>query len=81
MNKALPSIIVVLVTVVLCGCPGLFGLFCGFMFGLVSFIPNARIDIFGRHDPQSALIFGLVTLPAVIGFITYRKYKSQQFLD
>ena len=85
MNKALPGVIATLVTVIICGCPGLFGLFCGFMFTLVSFIPNAKIDIFGSHEPQSALIFGLVTLlisvilvaiPAVIGLITWRRNKT-----
>jgi Na+/melibiose symporter-like transporter len=85
MDKRTTGIIVTLVTVFLCGCPGLCGLCMGAMFALVSFVPNAQIDIFGSHEPRASLTFGVVALligvvllaiPAVAAFVTLRKKKS-----
>ena len=59
MDKKTTAIIVTVVSVLLCACPGLFALFMGGMFALVSFIPGADIDVFGSSDPQSALTFGI----------------------
>jgi hypothetical protein len=58
MNKRTTAIVVTVISVLLCACPGLFALFMGGMFALVSFIPGADIDVFGSSDPQSALTFG-----------------------
>jgi preprotein translocase subunit SecF len=85
MNNRTTGIIITLVTVLLCGCPGLFGLCLGGMFALISFIPNAKIDVFGSHEPQAALTFGVVVLlislvfvaiPAILAFVTLRKKKT-----
>jgi len=85
MDKRTTGIIVTLITVILCGCPGLFGMCLGTMFALISFIPGAKIDIFGNHEPQAALNFGLVVvvislvfiaIPVVAGIITLRTKKK-----
>jgi Na+/melibiose symporter-like transporter len=85
MEKRTTGIIVTLVTVFLCGCPGLFGLCFGAMFALISFTPNAEIDIFGSQDPKSALLFGVVAIliglvflavPAITAFVTLRRKKT-----
>jgi hypothetical protein len=67
MNKKTSAIIITVVALLLCGCPGLFSLLMGGMFALISFIPGADIDMMGSNDPQSALMFGIGGL--VIGFI------------
>ena len=85
MDKRTTSIIATLITVVVCGCPGLIALCMGAMFAVISFIPNADIDIFGSSDPNDALTFGVVTIcvgiifvliPAIVGFVTLRKKKT-----
>ncbi len=53
------GIIATVATGILCGCPGLFSCFMGLMFSVVSFIPDADIDVFGSSDPASALFVGL----------------------
>jgi hypothetical protein len=84
MDKRTTGIIATLATVLLCGCPGLFGLCFGAMFALISFVPNAEINVFGSHEPSAALTFGLVAMlasiiflaiPAVLAFVTLRKKK------
>ena len=62
MNNRNTSLIATIVAVVLCGCPGLFGLCFGLTSVFASFVPNAQIDVFGNTDPQSATAMGLVTL-------------------
>jgi hypothetical protein len=51
---------------------------------VISFIPNANININGNHEPRAALIFGAVTMlvglvliaiPAIAAFVTLRKKK------
>jgi len=59
MNKKTVAIIVTVAAILLCGCPGLFSLFFGGMFALISFIPGANIDVMGSSDPRSALNFGI----------------------
>ena len=59
MHPRTTAILVTVVALLACACPGLFGLFMGGMFALVSFIPGADIDMLGSTDPQSALTFGL----------------------
>jgi Na+/melibiose symporter-like transporter len=84
MDKRTTGIIATLVTVLICGCPGLFGLCLGATFAIVSFVPNAEIDIFGSHEPSAALTFGVVVLiislvfvalPAILAFVTLRSKK------
>jgi hypothetical protein len=69
MDKRVVAIIVTLAAVLLCACPGLFGLFMGSLFALISFIPGAGIDMFGSQDPRSALRFGLIELGAGLIFV------------
>ena len=82
MDQKTTGIVATVAAVLLCGCPGLFALFMGGMFAIISQIPGADIDMFGSSDPQSALQFGLVGLclglifviiPVVVGFVTLRK--------
>ncbi len=62
MDKRTVAIIVTVAALLLCGCPGLLGVFMGGLFAIVSFIPGASIDVMGSSDPQSALGFGLGSL-------------------
>jgi hypothetical protein len=82
MNNRNTSLIATIVAVVLCGCPGLFGLCFGLTSVFASFVPNAQIDVFGNTDPQSATAMGLVTLclsvialavPVVVWVVTRRR--------
>lgn len=56
------SILLTVVLVLLCGCPGFFSVCFGGMFALISQIPGAEIDVFGSSNPQDALTFGLASL-------------------
>lgn len=69
MNNKNNRLIATIATVVLCGCPGLFGLCYGAISLFASFTPGAEIDVFGSNDPASATIMGLVTLCLSIIFI------------
>lgn len=80
------GIIATVVSAVLCGCPGLFSCFWGFLASVVSFIPNADIDIGGSSDPTSALWAGLVAIclglvfiaiPVAVWFFTVRGKPAQ----
>jgi len=62
MNDRNTSLIATIVAVVLCGCPGLFGLCFGLTSLFASFVPGAQIDVFGSTDPQAATAMGLVAL-------------------
>ena len=82
MDRKTTAIVAIVAAVVLCGCPGLFGLFFGGMFAVTSQIPGADINMGGSSDPQSALTFGLVAIcvsllfilvPIVVGFIFWRR--------
>jgi hypothetical protein len=81
MNNKNTSLIATIAAVVLCGCPGLFGLCFGLTSLFASYVPGAQIDVFGSSDPQSATTMGLVTLclsvifiavPIVVWFVTRR---------
>jgi hypothetical protein len=69
MDRRLLAIVVTVAAVLLCACPGLFGLFMGGLFALISFVPGADIDIFGSHEPRSALTFGTVEICAGLLFL------------
>ena len=82
MNRQTTAIVVTVVAVLLCACPGLFGAFMGALFALISFMPGAQIDVFGSSDPQSALAFGVgglctgivfVVIAAVAIFLVWRR--------
>jgi hypothetical protein len=85
MDKRTTGTIATLITVVLCGCPGLIALCTGAMFALISIIPGSNIDINGSSDPKDALTLGLVMLcvgilfvliPTIVAFVTLRKKKG-----
>ena len=82
MNNKNTQLIATLAAVVLCGCPGLFGLCFGLTSVFASFAPGAEIDVFGSSDPRSATTMGLIMLclsvifiaiPIVTWFVTRRK--------
>lgn len=62
MDKKTVALVAAVAATLVCGCPGLIGLFMGGLFAVISFIPGADIDMFGSADPQAALNFGLVSL-------------------
>lgn len=87
MDKRTTAIIVTVVGLLLCGCPGGFSLFAGALFALISFIPGAEIDILGSSDPQAALTFGIgamgvglvmVLVAAVAIFLVWRRSKATE---
>ena len=76
------AIIVTIIAVALCGCPGLIAVFWGLIAAIVSFVPNADINIGGSSDPTTALVTGLgscclglvfIAIPIAVGFFTLRK--------
>jgi hypothetical protein len=82
MEKRTVGIVATVITVLLCGCPGLVSLCWGLIAASVSFMPNANIDIGGSHDPTTALASGLgaccggiifIAIPIAVGFFTLRK--------
>ncbi len=79
------GLIVTIVAAVLCGCPGIFSCFMGMLFSVISFIPDADIDVFGSSDPTSALMFGvgqvcvgliLIVIPVAAWYFTVRGKAS-----
>ena len=89
MDKKTVAIIVTVIAVLLCGCPGLLGVFGGGLFAIVSFIPGASIDVMGSSNPQSALTTGLIglcgglifVLIAVIAiYLVWRRNKADSAL-
>jgi len=85
MDKKTVAIIVTVLALLLCGCPGLSSLFMGGLFAIISFIPGAEIDVLGNSDPQSALYFGLgsmcvgligTLIAAAAIFIAWRRAKN-----
>ncbi len=85
MDKRTVAIIVTVVALLLCGCPGLLGVFTGGLFAIISFIPGASIDVMGSSDPQSALTFGLgsfcvglvaVLIAAAAIFFAWRRSRA-----
>jgi hypothetical protein len=86
MDKKNVGMIATVATVLLCGLPGLCMACFGVGFAVVSFIPNADIDMFGSTDPQSALTWGIaglcvgiifILIPVLVAFFTLRKKPGQ----
>ena len=69
MNQKNKGIIALVASILLCGCPGLLSVCWGGMMAVISFMPNANIDIGGSTDPQSALTLGLVVLCVGVLFV------------
>lgn len=85
MDRKSTGLIATIVTALLCGCPGLFGLCLGATSVLASLMPGADIDVFGSSDPGVAASMGFVFLclsvifiaiPIVVGVVTLRKPKE-----
>ncbi len=90
MEKRTVAIIVTVIAVLLCGCPGLFSVFWGGMMAVISVIPGAEIDIAGSSDPMAALATGLgaccgglifIAIPVAVGFFTLRKKADAPMSD
>ena len=82
MQNRTTGIVVTVIAVLLCGCPGLLMACVGPLLAVVSFVPGAEIDIFGSSEPQSALTAGigfllmglvLIVITALIGFFSLRR--------
>ena len=82
MDQRTTGIVATVVTALFCGCSGLVCIFTGGITSLVSFAPDAQIDIFGRTDPQAAFGAGIgmlclgivfVLIPVLVGFFTLRE--------
>ena len=89
-KKKTGAVIATIVTALLCGCPGLFGLCWGGLSAIISQIPGANIDIGGSSDPSTALMWGIASLcggiifiaiPIVVGVLTLRKKKVTTTAD
>jgi hypothetical protein len=87
MDKKNVGIIATVVTALLCGCPGLFGVCWGLIAAVVSQIPGANIDMVGSSNPKTALASGIgalclgvifVAIPVVVGLVTLRKKPESQ---
>jgi hypothetical protein len=85
MDQKTTGIILTVVAVLLCGCPGLASLCAGVTFAVVSYIPEAEIDIFGSSEPTSALITGIASLciglifiaiPVIVGYLTLGRKRD-----
>ncbi len=63
------GIIATIAAGILCGCPGLFSCFWGLLASVISFVPNADIDIGGSSDPTVALFAGLGVVCVGIIFV------------
>ena len=87
MDKKTTGWIATIAAVLLCGCPGLFGLCFGAISVTASFLPGAEIDILGSNDPAAATTMGVVFLclsvifiaiPIVVGVVTLRKKPGEE---
>jgi hypothetical protein len=76
------AIIAIVVTVIFCGCPGVFAMLFGATSLFASIIPGADIDVIGSSDPRSAMVMGaigclvgliFVAIPIVVGVVTLRR--------
>jgi len=76
------GIIATIVSVLLCGLPGLFGLCLGTLMAVIGLVPGAEIDFFGSSEPRRVIMAGLavlclgvifVAIPLVVWSVTLRK--------
>jgi hypothetical protein len=86
MEKRTTAIVVTAITVLCCGCPGLFSVFWGLISASVSFMPGAQINMNGSSDPRAALLSGVaaccggilfILIPVVVGFVMLRNKPAQ----
>jgi len=86
MDRRTTGIVITVVAVLLCGCPGLLSLFAGGLFAIISRIPGAQIDILGSNDPSAALNVGLVgiclgliglIIPIVLAIVLLRRKPEE----
>lgn len=85
MDKKTTGMVATIASIVLCGCPGLFGLCFGGLTALAGFVPGSDIDIMGSSDPSSAIGTGIamlcgsiifIAIPIIVWFFTLRKSKE-----
>ena len=86
MEKRTVGIIGLVITILLCGLPGLCGLCAGPIFVFAGLVPGSDIDIMGSSDPGAAIAYGIGTLcisvifvaiPIVIGFLMFLTDKGK----
>jgi hypothetical protein len=86
MDKKTTGIIATVAAVLLCGCPGLFGLCFGATSAIAGLVPGADIDIFGSNDPDAAITMGVVAfcvsvifiaIPIAVAFFTLRNKEDE----
>ncbi len=86
MEKRTVGIIATVATVLLCGCPGLFGLCFGAISALAGFTPGSEIDLFGSSDPQSAIYTGIallcvgligIVIPILVAYFTLIRKRNE----
>lgn len=86
MEKRTVGIAATAITALCCGCPGLFSLCWGALAAVVSFVPNANINIGGSSDPKMALLTGVgaccggllfIAIPIAVGFVMLRNKPAE----
>jgi hypothetical protein len=86
-KKKTGAVIGTVVAALLCGCPGLVAMCWGLISAIVSFMPNANIDIGGSSDPNTAFFVGLgslcggiifIAIPIVVGILTLKEKKPKK---
>lgn len=84
MDRRTGGIIATIVTVLLCGCPGLFGI-CWGLIAAGAAMSGGSVDIGGSSDPGAAIAIGLTVfilgliffaIPIGIGIFTFRQPAS-----
>ena len=85
MDRKTTGILVTVITALCCGCPGLFTICWGALAAIVSFMPDADINIGGSSDPTTALLTGVgalcvgvifVAIPIAAGFFLLRQQPA-----
>jgi len=69
MEKRTAGIIGLVVSIVLCGLPGLCGLCAGPLYAIIGVFPGSDIDIFGSSEPSAAIAYGIGTICLSVIFI------------
>ena len=87
MDKKTGTMIATVVTVLMCGCPGLFAFCFGAIMMLAGLMPGSDIDVFGSSDPTAALVTGFGTLclggifiaiPIIVGIVAMRSRSVEE---
>ncbi len=81
------AVIATIISVLLCGLPGLFAMCMGTLFAVIGLIPGAEIDFFGSTEPRRVVMAGLavlclgvifVAIPLIVWAVTLRKKPQEK---